>query len=223
MVSLRLGLAYDRDHMKEFAVHPELAALPARLREQAVRMDAAPGESVFRRGARPTRMLFVLEGEIRLLRTSGGGAEIVLQRARSGFVAEASLESARYHCDALAARRSRLLAFPIEAFREALRRDEAFRAFWITRLAREVHLLRSQCERLSLRRAADRIEHYIEAEGEDGRLELSRSRKAWAAELGLTHEVLYRTLASLRRSGKILAAEEGGVLVLSRSRQPRRS
>jgi len=180
-----------------------LDGLPAPLREQAVATGAEPGESVFRRGARPTRMFFVLEGEIRLVRTSLNGGEIVLQRVRSGFVAEASLEAARYHCDALAARRSRLLAFPIAAFRDALRRDEAFRSFWIGRLAREVHLLRSQCERLSLRRAAERIEHYIEAEGEAGRVQLPQSRKAWAAELGLTHEALYRALAELKRAGRL--------------------
>jgi CRP-like cAMP-binding protein len=76
-------------------------------------------------------------------------------------------------------------------------------------------LLRSQCERLALRGATDRIEHYIEAEGNNGRLELSRTRKAWAAELGLTHEALYRALARLQRSGRISAAENDGVLVLT--------
>jgi hypothetical protein len=55
-----------------------------------------------------------------------------------------------------------------------------------------MHPPRSQCERLALNSAADRIEHYIESEGRDGRLELKRTRKAWAAELGLTHEALKR-------------------------------
>jgi len=208
--------------MQELASHPELATLPARLRAQAVPIAAAAGETVFRRGTPPARVFFVLEGDVRLVRTSASGAEIVLQRARAGFLAEASLEAARYHCDAVAAADSRLLAFPIAPFRDALRRDEAFRSFWIARLAREVRALRSQNERLALRSAADRIEHYIEAEGEDGRLELSRSRKAWAAELGLTHEVLYRTLASLQRSGRISTLEQGRVLVLSRTRPARR-
>jgi CRP-like cAMP-binding protein len=215
MVSPRATAAYDCDHMKKIFSRPDLAALPARLRSQAVQVAAAAGETVFRRGARPARMFFVLEGEVRLVRSSAGGAEIVLQRASSGFLAEASLESARYHCDAVAAADSRLAAFPIGPFRDALRRDEAFRTFWITRLAREVRALRSQNERLALRSAAERIEHYIEAEGERGRLELPRTRKAWAAELGLTHEALYRTLASLQRSGRLSAAQSGGALVLT--------
>jgi hypothetical protein len=75
--------------------------------------------------------------------------------------------------------------------------------------------LRSQCERLSLNSAAERIEHYIESEGKDGRLVLKRTRKAWAAELGLTHEALYRALAALQRSGRLSAAEKNGSLFLT--------
>ena len=169
-------------------------------------------------------MFLVLEGEVRLVRNSPGGAEIVLQRSSSGFLAEASMEASRYHCDAMAAADSRLLAFPIGPFRDALRSDETFRAFWMARLASEVRLLRSQNERLALRSAAERIEHYIEAEGEQGRLELKRSRKAWAAELGLTHEVLYRTLAGLQRSGRLTASKnaERLTLTLTRIKSPAR-
>ena len=45
------------------------------------------------------------------------------------------------------------------------------------RLATEVRKLRAQCERLSLHGAAERIAHYIEAEGRDGRLELRQTRR----------------------------------------------
>lgn len=195
-------------------IHPELAAFPAPLRDAAHEICARAGETLFRLGSRPRLMLFLLEGEVRLVRRTAGGADVVLQRARSGFVAEASLESPRYHCDIEAVRESRLLGIPRELFREALERDAAFRNFWMRRLATEVRKLRAQCERLSLRSAADRIAHYIEAEGRDGRLELRQSRKSWAAELGLTHEALYRALADLQRAGRITAFTEGDVLVL---------
>jgi CRP-like cAMP-binding protein len=193
----------------------ELAAVPAALRQSAEHRVVAAGQSLFRAGSRPSRIFWVIDGEIRLVRRSRDGAEIVLQRASSGFVAEASLNSPRYHCDAVAGVESRLLVFPIDRFRQALTEDEKFRSFWTSRLAREVHALRSQCERLALRSAAERIEHYIESEGDKGRLELSRTRKAWAGELGLTHEALYRALSGLQRSGRITAAETDGVLVLT--------
>jgi hypothetical protein len=86
------------------------------------------------------------------------------------------------------------------------------------RLAREVRTLRSQCERLALNSAAERIEHYIETEGRNGRLELTRTRKAWAAELGLTHEALYRALSMLERSERLSLVERGAALVLTMRR-----
>lgn len=205
----------DRDWVSLLQAHPELGALPSGLRRLAVDFVAAAGEAVFRIGARPRRMLWVVDGEVRLLRRSRNGAEIVLQRARSGFVSEASLESSRYHCDAIAAADSRLLGLPIEPFREALRNDEEFRTFWMARLAREVRLLRARCERLSLRSAAERVTHCIEAEGDKGQFELHQTKRAWAAELGLTHEALYRTLASLRRSGRVTVVERDAILILT--------
>jgi len=201
--------------------HPELAAFPAQLRGAAREIHARAGETLFRLGSRPRLMLFVVAGEVRLVRRTAGGADVVLQRARAGFVAEASLESPRYHCDIEAVTESRLLGFPRDPFRDALEVDAAFRNFWLRRLAAEVRKLRAQCERLSLRSAAERIEHYIEAEGRDGRLELRQTQKAWAAELGITHEALYRALAGLQRAGRLIRVEEDDALVLRLGAQPR--
>jgi len=196
----------------------ELASTPEQLRQGVEHLSLPAGGTLFRTGARPARIFWVLDGDVRLVRRSRNGAEVVLQRASSGFVAEASLDSPAYHCDAIAAQPSRLLAFPIGAFRKALADDEQFRAFWMRRLAREVRTLRSQCERLALRSAADRIEHYVESEGKNGRLELARTRKAWAGELGLSHEALYRALAELQRSGRIDIIEKDGILILTMKR-----
>ena len=111
----------------------------------------------------------------------------------------------------------RLLAFPVRAFREALEGDAAFRSAWMALLAREVRRLRARCERLSLHGAEARIRHAIESEGTAGTLVLAQSRKAWAAELGLTHEALYRALARLQAAGAL--AVDGPRLTL---RQPGR-
>jgi CRP-like cAMP-binding protein len=59
--------------------------------------------------------------------------------------------------------------------------------------------VRLQNERLALRHAEQRVLHYIETEGNGLSVELGQTRKDWAAELGLTHEALYRTLASMKR------------------------
>lgn len=202
------------------AAHPGLADLPASLRRKAVRRAFAANATLWRTGDRPRTMAFVVAGEVRLVRRSRNGAEIVLQRASGGFVAEASLESPRYHCDIVAASEGALLAFPMAAFRACLEGDARFQRAWTTRLVRELRKLRAQCERLSLRGAAERIEHYVEAEGTDGVLRLRQPRKAWAAELGLSHEALYRALASLERRGDLAIHEEpGAVRIALRARR----
>ena len=196
------------------ADYPDLAHIPPALRHAArVRMFAA-GETVFRQGERPKAMFRVLEGEVRLLRRSREGAETVLQRSRGGFFAEASLESGAYHCDAVVAVESRLLSFPKAAFREALNGAPAFRDAWMAQLAREVRMLRARCERLSLHGAEARILHALESEGTEGTLTLAQSRKAWAADLGLTHEALYRALARLQAAGTLCL--DGARLTLRR-------
>lgn len=60
---------------------------------------------------------------------------------------------------------------------------------------------RAQVERQGLRNAGERILHYLETECPAGQLQLSQTKKAWASELGLTHEALYRALGKLTRQG----------------------
>ena len=95
------------------------------------------------------------------------------------------------------------MRFPATAFRAALATDVTFRDAWMAHLAHEVLKLRAQCERLALKSAAQRIVHYIESEGNEGTVALSETRMAWAAELGMTHEALYRALRRLQADGTL--------------------
>ncbi|QID16590.1 Crp/Fnr family transcriptional regulator [Nitrogeniibacter mangrovi] len=177
--------------------------MPADLRAAAVWRAFGRGARLFALGAPPREMCFIAEGEVHLCRLSPDGTELVLQRARGSFLAEASVEADRYHCDAIAATPGRALVFPMREFRRGLAGCAVFRDQWMFHLMREVRKSRAQCERLGLRSARARILHYLETECPDGRLTLAGSKKAWAAELGLTHEALYRALARLVREGVI--------------------
>ncbi len=185
------------------ATSPLLAALPRGARAKSRRLSVPRAAALFRSGDRPAAMHFVLSGEIRLLRYSKSGGETVLQRARRGFLAEASLDQGAYHCDAVAVAASEVLAIPLRAFEEALA-AASFQRAWVRHLARELRRARAQVERLSLKTARDRIVHFIETEGEGGAVTLIQSKKDWAAELGLTHEALYRALAQMRRLGLLV-------------------
>ncbi len=197
---------------------PLFAALPESARA-VTRIEEHPaGKVLFRAGTTPGTMYFVLSGEVRLVRASRSGGEIVLQRARHGIVAEASLDQSAYHCDAVASARSTVLSIPRAVIREALKND-VFGTAWRTELSRELRRLRAQCERLSLKTAQERIVHYIETEGEDGALAFGQSKKKWAVELGLTHEALYRSLAEMKKAG--LVCTDGRTVRLSPARRHR--
>jgi len=185
------------------AQHPPLAILPAGLRDAAWVRPFTRGEILFRQGDTPQAMAYVVAGEVRLLRRSPSGAELILQRSRGGFIAEASLDAPVYHYDIVGADDGRLLMLPRNACQSALERDPDFNRAWIRLLAAEVRRLRARCERLSLNTAAERVLHYLETEGVDGVVLLGQTRKAWAAELGLSHEALYRVLRKLQQTGDV--------------------
>jgi CRP-like cAMP-binding protein len=186
--------------------------LPAAVRAAALPRTLVRGAYLFQRGDVPAAIFHVGAGEIQLIRHARNGAALVIQRTRQGFVAEASLDQPAYHCAAVATRTTTLLALPLAAFRSALA-DPAFQAAWLTHLTQELRRMRARAERLSLPRARDRILHFIETEGDDGRWRRDRSKLDWAGDLGLSHEALYRALAAMRRDGALLEIDETLALV----------
>lgn len=184
---------------------PLLAAIPEQARRSTHTRAVPKSAQLFARGDRPQAMYFVISGEVHLVRSSLTGDQVVLQRAQKGFLAEASLDQARYHCDAIAVRPSELLVIPRKAFGDALSNGK-FSKVWMAHLASELRRVRAQTERMSLKSAEARIFHYMEVEGTNGSIVLRQSKKDWANELGLTHEALYRALARMERSGQLRAA-----------------
>lgn len=198
------------------SVQPELTAelaslLPPSLHALCDTRGHDPGDRLFATGARPMHMFFISAGEVVLERASPHGATTVLQRARRGFVGEASLQAARYHCDARVLAASRITRVPVIAMRTALASDAAFAMRWVAMLNAEVRRLRLQCERLTLHRVQDRVLHLLDTEGERGRYPVPAGLKSLAGELGVTHEALYRALAALEKSGQ-LERQEGALL-----------
>lgn len=183
------------------ALEHSAGLIPSALSPLAKQVNAKTGITLFRIGDPVRHVHLVIQGEARLIRLDRHGDVVILQRSRGGFIAEASLDSRTFHCDAVTAEPTTLLLFPAIAFRNALEDDPAFCRGWQSLLAKEVRKLRAQCERLSLNGAVDRINHYIESEGKNGVVNLIQTRKAWAAELGLSHEALYRSLRRMQNDG----------------------
>lgn len=184
-----------------------IADWPAPLRDLATPLDVEAGETLFLRGAVPDRLFWVERGELRLQRVNADGQLIVLQRVRSGFLAEASLQTPAYHCDAWVAQDGRVWQLQRAALLAVLESDAALALWWAGRLAEQLRDARMRCERLALHGARDRVLHALDTEGTDGRLALPGTRKDWADELGLTPEALYRTLAALQRENEVRLAD----------------
>ena len=181
-------------------------SFPAALRTSSVRTTYEAGAAIFRMGSPAHSVFFVESGAVRLMRHGRSGEEVVLHDARAGeFFAEASLDSAHYHCDAVASERTELLQVSALALRELLDADREFSRQWVTLLARQLRAVRTRFERLSLKSAAERVRHLLVSEGHGPHCEvtLDGTLKDLARNLGLTHEALYRTLAAMEKGGVI--------------------
>lgn len=197
----------------------QLDWLPSAVRAAATERRLKAGEALFRLGDKTFGLCEVVAGRVRLARVDRSGHEIVLHVAGPGdMIAEASLFSPHYHCDAVASTDAQVRIYPKAAMlRTFAREPKAVQAF-AAMLARQVMSLRTRIEQRNIRSARERLRHYLGVNcGADGRTVVLRGTlKDLAAELGLTHEALYRTLAALERTGDIKRGS--GRIVLLRRR-----
>jgi CRP/FNR family transcriptional regulator, dissimilatory nitrate respiration regulator len=164
----------------------------------------AMGEPLFLQGQTPHQLFYVASGEVAMARCDRAGRRLVLQRASSGFLAEASLCAPSYHCDAHASVDSQVLGLPLAGLRQAIDGHAGTRWAWIRMLASEIRRQRAQSERLALKTVRERVLHLLVTQGEGGCIALPGSRKALAEQLGVSHEALYRSLATLIQDGELL-------------------
>jgi CRP-like cAMP-binding protein len=181
--------------------------LPATLRDYATERKLAARQILFSEGDASAGVYEVVSGKVKLEQTDVAGRVIVLGFASAGdTIAEASVFAPSYRCDATAMKESVVRMYPKAALlAEFERNPKAARAFMGV-LARRVVDLRNRLERRSLHLARDRVRHYLGHSGQptNRTVVLSGSLKDLAAELGLTHEVLYRTLSEMEAEGEIV-------------------
>jgi CRP/FNR family transcriptional regulator, dissimilatory nitrate respiration regulator len=192
--------------------------LPAAVRSAAFERKLKSGEPLFRLGDKTVGLYEVLAGRVRLTRVDRSGHEIILYVASAGeTIAEASLFSPAYHCDAIAGSDAVVRVYPKAAVLAAFAKDrKAAQAFTAT-LAQQVMGLRTRLEQRNIRSARERVRHFLALNtSADGRtVELRGTVKDLAEEIGLTHEALYRTLAALERTGEIKRTQ-GKITLLRR-------
>ncbi len=174
----------------------------------------ARNEVLFRQGEKVTAIYFVETGRLRLERRTFDGRSLVLGTTSAGkFFVEAALFADIFHCDAVATEPSQVRIYPKGAVLNALRADPANAMSFLSLVAHQVIELRQRLELMKVRSAKERVILYLDLNaGSDGRtVELRSHLQDIASELGLTREVLYRTLASLEQAGAI---ERSGARIL---------
>ena len=184
--------------------------LPPSLEAISVVRQLAGGELLFRHGDQAAAIYRVESGRLRLVRRTIDDHVVILHTARRGeFFTEAALFAETYHCDAVAAEPSCVRVYPKAKVMDALRADPALAEAFMARLARQLQDLRARMELRNIRSARERVLQYLRLRaGPDGRRVVVEGRlQDIAAEIGMTREALYRTLAALEAEGHLSRTE----------------
>ena len=155
------------------------------------------GQHLFHRGDAVTDLHFVLVGSIHLIRYQSDGSALILQRASPGSIlAEASLYSGKYHCDAVAFGAADTRVYAKASLKKLLLKSSEFGNVWASYLAQELQRSRLRSEILSLRTVSERLDAWIA--WNSGSFPERGEWKLVANQLGISPEALYREIAKRR-------------------------
>lgn len=165
-----------------------------------------PGTAVFHRGDAVERLHVVRSGSIRLVRHQEDGHPVVLQRASRGdILAEASVFSPHYHCDAVALTQSATEAFAVSDIRRLLETDIGVCRAWAAAMSHELQAARRRAELMSLRTVPERLDFWLV--WNEGGMPEKGSWKDVAEEIGVSPEALYREFSA--RSKRLTKPRQG--------------
>ena len=154
----------------------------------------AQGATLFHRGDAVRSVCFVVSGTVELVRHGPDGKPAILQRANDGdMLAEASVFSETYHCDAVATRPAEITELPRAAFLDLLGKDGPFARTWMEHLARQTQAARLRAEILTLKTVSQRLDAWLAFNGE--KLPSRGEQIAVAKQIGVSPEAFYREIA----------------------------
>ena len=175
----------------------------------------ARGQALFRQGDGTFGVFRITRGCVRLERRTFDGRLVVLHTARAGeLFAEASLFAYAYHCDAVAVTDAVVEVYDKPALLADLGASASAGGL-IATMARQLQDARGRLELRNVRSARERVLLWLDLRAGPTRIvTVEGELQDVAAELGLTREAFYRTLATLERDG--LIAREGAQITLRR-------
>lgn len=174
----------------------------------------ARGEIVFHEGEQAEALFVVLSGQVKLVRYSPKGRELLLHLVNPGQTfAEAALFCGNtYPATAEVMEPSHVWILPRAALTELLREGPELALAMLASVSMWTRKLASKLELLTQRRVEERVALYLIARAGSGELQpgdtiqLAEARNLIAAQCGTAPEVLSRTFRRLEEDGILEAA-----------------
>lgn len=149
----------------------------------------------------------VLKGRVALTAESLDGSNTIVTSFGDGelFVTAAAVLQLPHLVSARTTAPSRILLIPASRFRAALQSEPALALFMVDRLASHWRLLVGHLRELKLLTAVERLANYLVVQSGVSQghasFRLTEDRRTIAAQLGMRHECLSRSLRQLRSHG----------------------
>jgi CRP-like cAMP-binding protein len=181
------------------------------------------GETIFREGAYPAGIFFIVSGMVKKYKTDKEGREQIIYVANAGELIgyHAILEEERYPDSAAALEQARLSFIPKEDFLETIERSVVLNRRLLKTLSHEFAVLVNSIALVAHRPVRERLALHLVVLREKYKLdfqpgmsvEINMSREDLASLVGAARENVLRALAELKGEG-IIATKGRKIVVL---------
>jgi CRP/FNR family transcriptional regulator, cyclic AMP receptor protein len=208
----------------EAFAHLPSAALDALTSRAVVRRYSA-GTVLFREGTTASGLHIIVDGSVRVLRTSAGRRRVVHTESRGGALGEVALfDGAPYPATAIADGDVRCVFVSAQALDHAMRSSPEVARLFMRRLAARTRELIHRLDAFVTVDTTGRLAGYLAARvARDHSPVVAVTQNALAEELGTVREVVVRSLRMLRTAGAIRSAGRGRIEVIDLARLERGS
>jgi CRP-like cAMP-binding protein len=193
-------------------------------RTRLVRLDA--GEILFRRGEKARSLYVLIEGQLKLYRTSAGGDEVIVDLLEPGATfaeSRAFLEDPHYHLSCAALVDVEVAAVDLPTFVTALHDSVDTCLLLLRQMSERAERRVDEIDRLALQSGTCRVAGYLLAQLPTGRDEypLKVAKGVMASRLAIRAETLSRILKQLSAEGVVSVSSRNIVRVHSRDKLQR--